>query len=285
MPPVLARLDASHRGRAADATRAKAASVAKAAPAQSDRHARRLPADRLDSGRRPPPQGDRRLQGVDAGRLSERRIWRRGPPFRCRIRRVNRAYALGAASAAPFNPSAQRFDGSIAVSLLPAAIGGALAAAAPAHAQFGSGFSTIRRRGRRRICRARRCRRSRPPVQRSQAPAAAAGAAPPAPPPPAAIQTQPLSPLPGATLAPGSPPPAAAPRRRPACGAAAGRHPARRSNRPKVATARRHGRDRGADPKNRQRDARSFPGSTRSPGGSSHSMPRSARPCSSARCK
>ncbi len=33
----------------------------------------------------------------------------------------------------------------------------------------------------------------------------------PAPPPPAAIQTQPLSPLPGATLAPGSPPPAGAP--------------------------------------------------------------------------
>jgi hypothetical protein len=33
----------------------------------------------------------------------------------------------------------------------------------------------------------------------------------PAPAPPAAIQTQPLSPLPGATLAPGSPPPAGAP--------------------------------------------------------------------------
>ena len=32
----------------------------------------RLPADRLDAGRRPPPEGDRRLQGLDAGRLDGR---------------------------------------------------------------------------------------------------------------------------------------------------------------------------------------------------------------------
>ncbi len=34
---------------------------------QSDRHAGRAAPDRLDAGARPPPEGDRRLQGVGAG--------------------------------------------------------------------------------------------------------------------------------------------------------------------------------------------------------------------------
>ena len=74
-----------------------AARVAEAAPRQSDRHAAGLPAVRLDAGRRPPPQGDRGLQGLDAGRS----VGREREPFRLRfciaqpcyrrIRHVNRA--------------------------------------------------------------------------------------------------------------------------------------------------------------------------------------------------
>ena len=36
---------------------------------EHDRHARGLPSLRLDAGQRPPPQGDRRLPGLDAGKL------------------------------------------------------------------------------------------------------------------------------------------------------------------------------------------------------------------------
>ena len=39
--------------------------VAEAAPAEYDRHAGRAAAARLDAGRGPPPEGDRRLQGLE----------------------------------------------------------------------------------------------------------------------------------------------------------------------------------------------------------------------------
>ena len=48
----------------------RAAAVVEAAPAESHRHARRPPADRLDAGAGPAPQGDRRLQGLDARAVS-----------------------------------------------------------------------------------------------------------------------------------------------------------------------------------------------------------------------
>ena len=44
----------------------QAARLAEAAPAQYDRHAGRLSAARIDLGRQPPSEGDRRLQGLDA---------------------------------------------------------------------------------------------------------------------------------------------------------------------------------------------------------------------------
>ncbi len=59
----LARLAASHRRCAADAGKGKGLPVGKAAPAEPDRHAGRLSAERIDPGAGPPAQGDRRLQG------------------------------------------------------------------------------------------------------------------------------------------------------------------------------------------------------------------------------
>ena len=47
-----------------------AAAVVEAAPAEPHRHARRPPPDRLDAGAGPPPEGDRRLQGLDARALT-----------------------------------------------------------------------------------------------------------------------------------------------------------------------------------------------------------------------
>ena len=57
---VVARLAAPHRRCAADRGALPAAAVAEAAPAQSHRHARRAPPDRLDlaQGRRPKATGD-----------------------------------------------------------------------------------------------------------------------------------------------------------------------------------------------------------------------------------
>ena len=64
---VLARLAAPHRRHAADRGELPAAALAEAAPAESHRHAGGAPSDRLDAGAGPPPEGDRRLQGLDAG--------------------------------------------------------------------------------------------------------------------------------------------------------------------------------------------------------------------------
>ena len=57
---LLARLAASHRRHAADAGKLQAACVAEAAPAEYDRHARRLgrPGSTLAAGRRPKATGD-----------------------------------------------------------------------------------------------------------------------------------------------------------------------------------------------------------------------------------
>src|SRR5262249_60585383 len=64
---VLARLAASHRRHAPDSGKLQAAPMAKAAPAEYDRHACRLTSAGLDLGRRPPSEGDGRLQGLDSG--------------------------------------------------------------------------------------------------------------------------------------------------------------------------------------------------------------------------
>ena len=45
-----------------------AAALVEAAPAEPHRHAGRAPPDRLDPGAGPPPEGDRRLQGLEPGR-------------------------------------------------------------------------------------------------------------------------------------------------------------------------------------------------------------------------
>ena len=65
--PVLAWLDASHRRRAADRGEIHCRAPGRSRTGQSDRHAGRATPDRLDAGARPPPEGDRRLQGVGAG--------------------------------------------------------------------------------------------------------------------------------------------------------------------------------------------------------------------------
>ena len=70
-PAGVVRLDAPHGRRAADRGEGRGAAVVEAAPAQHDRHARRATPDRLDAGARPPPEGDRRLQGVDAGAVTQ----------------------------------------------------------------------------------------------------------------------------------------------------------------------------------------------------------------------
>ena len=54
---------------AADRRELHAARMGKAACPEHDRHARGLPSLRLDAGQRPPPQGHRRLPGLDAGKL------------------------------------------------------------------------------------------------------------------------------------------------------------------------------------------------------------------------
>ena len=66
VPPSLARLAAPHRGRAADRRTDQTAPLGEAASAQSHRHAGRLSPERFDLGAGAPPQGDRRLQGLDA---------------------------------------------------------------------------------------------------------------------------------------------------------------------------------------------------------------------------
>ena len=48
--------------------KAKTYQLGEAASAQSDRYAGRAPAERIDAGAGPPPQSDRRLQGVESGR-------------------------------------------------------------------------------------------------------------------------------------------------------------------------------------------------------------------------
>ena len=63
----LARLDAPHGRRAADAGAGGAAAVVEAAPAEHDRHARRAAPDRLDAGAGSPSARHRRLQALDAG--------------------------------------------------------------------------------------------------------------------------------------------------------------------------------------------------------------------------
>ena len=72
VPPILARLDASHRRCAADAGDGRAAPVVEAAPAQPHRHAGGASAHRLDPGAGPQAQGHRRLQGLASGPMSRR---------------------------------------------------------------------------------------------------------------------------------------------------------------------------------------------------------------------
>src|SRR6266403_569952 len=67
---VMARLDAPHRRPPADRRGLPAASLGKAAYSQPDGDADGLPAPRLDPGRRPPPQGHRRLSALDARKLT-----------------------------------------------------------------------------------------------------------------------------------------------------------------------------------------------------------------------
>ena len=64
-----------------------AAAVAEAAPAEPDRHARRAPPDRLDAGAGPPAEGDRRLQGLEAGPLRSAADAIRAPASRSALSR------------------------------------------------------------------------------------------------------------------------------------------------------------------------------------------------------
>ena len=66
-PAVLARLDAPHGGYAADRREVQPVRLGEAASPEHDRHARGAASDRVDAGARPPPEGDRRLQGVGPG--------------------------------------------------------------------------------------------------------------------------------------------------------------------------------------------------------------------------
>src|SRR5262245_51322999 len=85
---VLAWLAAPHGRHAADAGKGHAAAVVEAPPAQSHRHARRPPPDRLDAGAGPQAEGDRRLQALDARPLAGVPTPER--PFPRRILGVNR---------------------------------------------------------------------------------------------------------------------------------------------------------------------------------------------------
>ncbi len=71
VPPVLARLAASHLRSAADRGKGNAAPVVEAASAQSHRHPRCASSDRVDAGSGPQAEGDRRLQGLDAKPMTE----------------------------------------------------------------------------------------------------------------------------------------------------------------------------------------------------------------------
>src|SRR5262249_56320462 len=84
----VAWLAAAHRRHATDAGKGQAAAVVEAAPAQSPRHARRPPSDRLDAGAGPQAEGDRRLQALDARPLAGVPTPER--PFPRRILGVNR---------------------------------------------------------------------------------------------------------------------------------------------------------------------------------------------------
>ena len=48
--------------------------MAKAAPAEFDRHAGRVASAWLDFGRRPPSEGDGRLQGLDSGKAVDLQV-------------------------------------------------------------------------------------------------------------------------------------------------------------------------------------------------------------------
>src|SRR5215470_8816789 len=65
----MARLDASHRRRAADAGKLSAARMAAAARAEHDRHARGLSPLGIDARLRPASRCHRRLPGLDARKL------------------------------------------------------------------------------------------------------------------------------------------------------------------------------------------------------------------------
>src|SRR6187431_2334834 len=66
----MAWLDASHRRHAADRRELQASCLAEAAQTEPHRHSRCLSSVRFNAGAGPPPEGDRRLQGVDAGSLT-----------------------------------------------------------------------------------------------------------------------------------------------------------------------------------------------------------------------
>src|SRR5262245_47093542 len=70
----MAWLAPPHRRCPPDAGQGRAAPLVEAASCQPHWHARRASADRLHAGTRAPPEGDRRLQGLDAGSLSFRLV-------------------------------------------------------------------------------------------------------------------------------------------------------------------------------------------------------------------
>jgi len=174
----------------------------KAASAQSDRYAVGPSTERLDLGAGAPPQGDRRLQGVDPRQLGLR-------PFRAAFE------MLTGETARACSPAAHRHQGSmVRIAVLLALIGGSLAVG-PAYASLAifrkskSGAAAAPcRRAQRLISRRSRLRSvERRPVRASAVRWAAASG----------IQAQPLPPPPGASAAPPpTPRPGVAPQLQPA---------------------------------------------------------------------
>ncbi len=270
-----------------------AAAVVEAAPAESHRHARRPPPDRLDAGAGPPPEGDRRLQGLDARALTLSASARssRVPqpnsgvpirPFPAAFRRVNRAVSGGCC------PLGRRSGRWPMARSRPHRLCNRCSGRARRLAGVGASVQSIRQRSsalrrvrpagvpggtpsRRRSIHPSRFRAAAtttgsssgsypPQAQRSAAEPAGAGSSH------SRCRRR---------RARRSRPPAAAP-------------PASRAARRSRPTPRRSRATRSSPSRRRRRSStsrRCFPGSTRSPAASSISTWRSARPCSSARCR
>ena len=155
--------------------------------------------DRLDAGAGPPPEGDRRLQGVDPGQLSGLRTAARAvllPPFPCRIPRVNQpsrsAWRIRRGCAR------SRLDGPIEAADRAAALLGVLAPRLPAAAQFGDDLRRPAAASAADVPQRPTAAERRPHASRQQyGPPAAGGAAARDRRPASRIQPQPLPPPPG----------------------------------------------------------------------------------------